>query len=375
MASVLVAVKMPKWGLSMEEGKIVQWCKSEGEQVQEGEDLVDIETTKITNTAEAPATGILRRVLSAPDETRRVGALLGVIAEAATPDEEIERFIEEFSSHFATEALSAVEEESLILRNVETSRGRIQLGMTSVEPALETVVLIHGFSSDLNNWLFNIDALKAVARVVAVDLPGHGGSTKEPGDSSLEALAQATMEAIAQVGVERAHFVGHSLGAAVAVQAALEAPSSVQSLTLIAPPGILGGKISRAFLDGIVEAQRSRDLRSPLEMLVDDPTLIGKAMMEDVMKAKRLDGAEDWLRALSDRMVYSAELNDLRARLSEIPRALVIASRNDQVVGQIDEAALPKTWRLEWIDQAGHMPHLEKSSDVNRLLLAEINNN
>jgi pyruvate dehydrogenase E2 component (dihydrolipoamide acetyltransferase) len=372
MAGAPIAVKMPKWGLSMEEGKIVHWWKTEGEAVREGEDLVDIETTKINNTSEAPASGMLRRILCALDETVPVGALLAVIAEPDIPDAEVDAFIAEYRSRFAEDDTSAIEEQTLVLRQVETGHGRIQLGVTADDSLALTIVLLHGFSSDLNNWLFNIDALKSVARVVAVDLPGHGGSTKNPGDNSLEGLAQAVAAAVGMIGVDRAHFIGHSLGAAVAVQIGVDAPAMVQSLTLIAPPLILGGQISRKFLDGLVDAQRPRDLKAPLEMLVADPALISKDMIDGVMKAKRLDGADAWLGALRDRMLQGADFRVLQERLDEAPPALVIASRDDQIIGPIDEAALPKSWRLSWIDQAGHMPHLERSTEVNRLILNQI---
>lgn len=58
-----VEIVMPKWGLSMQEGVIANWLKSEGDEVQEGEELVEIETEKITNVVEAPASGILARII------------------------------------------------------------------------------------------------------------------------------------------------------------------------------------------------------------------------------------------------------------------------------------------------------------------------
>lgn len=41
------------------------------------------------------------------------------------------------------------------------------------------LVLVHGFGGDLNNWMFNHEALAAGRRVIALDLPGHGESTKQ----------------------------------------------------------------------------------------------------------------------------------------------------------------------------------------------------
>src|SRR5258707_507207 len=81
------------------------------------------------------------------------------------------------------------------------------------------------------------------------NLPGHGGSFKEHGGSSLGGLADVVLEAVGQISAGPAHYVGHSLGAAVAVEIALRAPDQVRSLILITPPKLLGGDLSRPFLD------------------------------------------------------------------------------------------------------------------------------
>lgn len=66
-------IRMPKWGLSMQEGVIIDWWKAEGDRVAEGEDLVDIETSKINNVYESPVSGLLRRVVARAGETLPVG--------------------------------------------------------------------------------------------------------------------------------------------------------------------------------------------------------------------------------------------------------------------------------------------------------------
>lgn len=95
-ASGIYPVTVPKWGIEMQEGTITGWLCEVGSALQKGDELVDIETDKIVNTMESPASGTLRRTLVAEGETLKVGELLGIIAPAETPDEAIDAFIAAF---------------------------------------------------------------------------------------------------------------------------------------------------------------------------------------------------------------------------------------------------------------------------------------
>ncbi len=72
---------MPKWGLAMEEGILARWAVDEGAEIAAGQEIMDIETTKIANVFESPVAGVLRKKVVKEGETVPVGALLGVVAE------------------------------------------------------------------------------------------------------------------------------------------------------------------------------------------------------------------------------------------------------------------------------------------------------
>ncbi|MEE9249256.1 MAG: dihydrolipoamide acetyltransferase family protein [Dehalococcoidia bacterium] len=79
-------VIMPQMGFDMEEGTVVRWLKGEGEEVNRGEPIVEIETDKATVEVEAFASGILRRIVVAEGNKVPVGQMIGIIASA---DEEL----------------------------------------------------------------------------------------------------------------------------------------------------------------------------------------------------------------------------------------------------------------------------------------------
>ena len=90
------AVTMPKWGIEMTEGTISRWSVEEGQAVEKGAPLLDVETEKIVNTVDAPASGTLRRIVAAAGDLKPVGALLAVLASPEVAETELERFIAEF---------------------------------------------------------------------------------------------------------------------------------------------------------------------------------------------------------------------------------------------------------------------------------------
>ncbi len=349
-------ILVPKWGMSMEQGRLAGWKVNEGAAVAVGDELVDIETEKIANAVEATHAGILRRQLGNPGETYPCGATIGVIADASVPEENIAAFIlanARASSQVSDEDSAAIPQmiqvKEFTLRHL--SRG------TKGAPLL----FIHGYGGDLNNWLFLQSALSARAITYAVDLPGHGGSSKfMRGFSGLANVGNLLLDYLDELGIDRTHVVAHSMGATVALEMVGRAGNRIASLTLLAPAGF-GAPVNPEFIAALVAARTRRQVTDTLEMLFWDKELVSRDMAENFLKFKRLDGAES---ALAE---YAGWLADLRPPLGETLNRLnrpttVIWGTDDKIVMPVRADELPRDVRLVLLKDTGHMPHLEQSA-------------
>jgi pyruvate dehydrogenase E2 component (dihydrolipoamide acetyltransferase) len=359
-------IVMPKWGLSMSEGKVTGWLKRPGDHVALGDDLLEVETDKITNVVEAGESGVLRRVLGENDTIYPVKALIAVLADPDVSDDEIDAFIAGFAVPAADGDADAADAAPRY-RFAETAAGTIRYATRGEGgPA---VLLVHGFGGDLDNWLFSIDALAESATVYALDLPGHGQSTKSVADPSLSGLSAAVLAFMDHVGLTKAHFIGHSMGGAVSMRTALDAPDRVASLSLIASAG-LGREIDHGYIQGFVGATSRRDLKPVLETLFADRGLVSRSLIDDLLKYKRLDGVEDALKAISSAMfadgAQSSVLTDLIAA-AKTP-ILVVWGEEDRVIPAAHANALGDAARVAVIPNAGHMVQMEASGKVNALL-------
>ncbi|HEX4766149.1 MAG TPA: alpha/beta fold hydrolase [Lichenihabitans sp.] len=92
------------------------------------------------------------------------------------------------------------------------------------------VVLIHGVGLQGVVWTPQIEALTARHDVIALDMPGHGGSSLPPENARLADYADAVAALLDALAIGKAHVIGHSMGALVATQFALDRPARVSSL-------------------------------------------------------------------------------------------------------------------------------------------------
>ena len=365
--SSIVAVTMPKWGLTMTEGKVLGWLKREGDAVAASDELLEIETTKISNVMEAGESGTLRRIVAQEGATLPVGGLLAVLAPEDIADAEIEAFVAGFAAP-AIAAEHTTQAAGPSPCEIEAAGRRLRY-LEIGEGGATPVVLVHGFGGDLNTWMFVQPGLAEGRRTVALDLPGHGGSEKAVGSGDPGTLADAVEALLAALGIGRAHLVGHSMGGAIAALVALRHPERAASLTLVAAAG-LGLEIDGTFIDGFIRAGRRREAIEVLTRLVYDPALVSRVMVEEVLRYKRLDGVTGALTTIAQAWFADGRQKlDLRERIAALASPVqVIWGREDRIIPAAHGEALAGRFPVRVLDQAGHLPHLEKAGEVGRLL-------
>jgi pyruvate dehydrogenase E2 component (dihydrolipoamide acetyltransferase) len=360
------AIVMPKWGLAMLEGTLTKWLVDVGADIKPGLEICDIETSKIANALEATVSGRLHRRVVEEGTTLPVGALMGVVVEGQVPEADIDAFVRKFEEEFAAAAAAAGAEAPTPQKVAIAGK---DINYLKVGDGGTPVVFIHGFSGDLNNWMFNQPPLAEKQTTIALDLPGHGASSKDVGESSPKALAAVVEGLLDALDIEHAHLVGHSLGGTIAALVALHQPSRVDSVTLIASGGF-GPDVNMDFINGVITASGRKDTRPVLELLVANPELISRDTVNEFLKFKRLDGVEAALRKIADAAFPGGKQGgSLREEIGKLkmPVQLIVGAQ-DRIIPAKHAQGLPANVKVHSFANAGHMPHMEASGDVNRLI-------
>jgi len=413
------AIVFPKVSLETDSGTISRWLKEDGDEVRQGDVLFEIDNDKAAVEVEAPASGILGHARKAGDEVQ-VGEAVGHILApgeqpaglpslkaggqarrasagvAATPTASAPPIQTKVSASriVATPLARRIAEQRHIdLTRIQGSgpRGRIQkrdlleaaAAPTPARPTAATaqasphsaslhsvwlqkegdgtVVALHGFASDHNAWRALLGAGRPKARILAIDLPGHGRSPRVvPHD--LDAICEMVEARLAAEGVEAATLMGHSFGAAVAARLANRGYVSARSLLLMSPGG-LGPEIRAAFVEGFVLARQASSLLPWLHELVFDASGISPAFLRAVEEQRRDEGLtrslhEFALRYFADGTQTFSIRQDLE-RLRMPTR--VIFGVQDRIIPFAHSNLLPARIGLHAFRQCGHLPYMEQA--------------
>ena len=428
-----VEVILPKVDMDMSHGTLSTWHVAEGDLVQKGAALFDIETDKAAMEVESPATGYLHGVTAKPGDKVPVGTTIAwlyaegeavgpppkTVEAAPKPVPTAEAAIAVKASVLAETSVTsarratpaarkAARESGLNLSDITGTGplGRVQrddvtgwLSLRSVPTASETtvatgwipetgplnisrrkgegkpVVLLHGLTADSQSWAPFEKAFSPTRPLVRIDLPGHGKSPKRQ-IRSFQDLSRMIVEAFddATRDVEAVHLVGHSVGAALALALADIRGRRIASLTLIAPAG-LGPEIDAAALNGIIRASRTESLAPWLRRLTATP----EAISDDYARAAMRTREDPAMRACQADMALAlfpdgVQSFDLRAALQRIDLPTqILWGRRDHILPLAQGIAATGEFALHLLSGVGHIPQFECPDRVARIAQRLIN--
>jgi pimeloyl-ACP methyl ester carboxylesterase len=238
-----------------------------------------------------------------------------------------------------------------------------------------SLLLLHGLGSSIYSWSEVIDGFARRHDVVALDLPGFGGSDA-PADLTLRRLVVVVPAVMDRLGVERASLIGNSLGGAVAALLAVELPVRVERLVLIDSAGFNFSREKRPALLRLVGAVPAGVLerlpvrraltRAALRQVFFDRSKLTDERVEEYVAPLQRPGAVRSLGSLlSSREAGAGAFGELLARISA--PTLILWGNEDRWVPVADAdrfAGAIAGSRTIILKRCGHLPQEERPAET-----------
>lgn len=254
------------------------------------------------------------------------------------------------------------------------------------------VLLIHGITRSVEDWQSNMADLASHHRVFALDVLGYGLTDKPTNEEyTISRLARFVLDFMNALNITKAHLVGNSMGATLALECAAHAPKRVESLVIADPAGmdrkgnlfefrlaavpILGEFLTKPSLSG-TKMIGSKAFFNPSAFLTDESILFSTELA-------RLPGAQaaflKTLRSFSNFLGFTSDfVEDLHKKLPNITvPTLLIWGKQDQFVtvahAEVLRRLIPNVTVEIW-ENCGHCPQIEHPKRFNETTLAFLDN-
>lgn len=227
------------------------------------------------------------------------------------------------------------------------------------------IVFLHGVGSDKSVWHPQLEYFANERRAIAFDYPGYGDSDPAPEGTTRDDYASAIISAMHELGVDRAHICGLSLGGVVAI--AIHHAAAGRCASLILADSFAVHPEGRAIYERSVAA--SSDLHAAAEKRVD--VLLAQPAMPEV----RLEVVETMSHIDPAGYRIGAQavwLADQRERAQDIAVPTLVLVGNQDLVTPAELSTelvdLVPAARMQVISGAGHLPNLEKAAEFNAIV-------
>lgn len=227
-----------------------------------------------------------------------------------------------------------------------------------------TLVFVHGWGSDMSIWREQVAHFQSKARVVLIDLPGHGASDKPETTYSMKLLARAIRAVLDDAGVQRAILIGHSMGTPVIRQ--FDRMYPFRSRALVAVDGALRNSVSAEAVAQSVSMLRGSDYRAVVAKRVDEMATIAAEPLRDEIKATAARVPQYVLISTTEEMYNPEVWKDDKI----VVPLLVINQRAPFWTSEYEQSVRNLALDVDYqtIDGVDHFLMLEKPGEFNKRL-------
>ena len=236
----------------------------------------------------------------------------------------------------------------------------------------EALVLIHGWTCNIDNWRDQMPEFAKRYRVIAIDLPGHGQSDKPQITYSMDLFARAVDAVMRDAKVKRAVLVGHSMGTPVARQFYRKYPK--KTLAIVVVDGALRPFGDKAMLDRMIASFRSpkyQEMGAQMFAGMMGPNLAAEA--QERIKASFLNTPQYVLASAMEGMADASIWGEDKINVP----VLAIMAKNPFYPPNMEESyrGIAPNMDYQIWDGVGHFIMMEKPKEFNEAVLAFLEKN
>src|SRR5438552_3506897 len=236
----------------------------------------------------------------------------------------------------------------------------------------EALVLIHGWTCNLDNWRDQMPDFAKRNRVIAIDLPGHGQSDKPQITYSMDLFARAVEAVMRDAKVKRAVLVGHSMGTPIARQFYRKYPE--KTLAIVIVDGSLRPFGDKAFMDRLIAGFRGPNYKDAVGQMLT--AISGPNLSADATARIKTSSLNTPQQVLVSAMEGMADPSIWGEDKINVP-VLAIMAKNPFYPPNVEESfrALAPNMEFQMWDGVGHFIMMEKPNEFNAAVLQFLDKN